>query len=84
MKIEVDDPEIGAQMLGRGALLGVTYDRHDRRVEVMVGDAHRTRHQLRHSIPRVESIAMTADDNGSLEALELRHGRGPTLVLITR
>ena len=82
--IEVDDPEIGAQMLGRGALMGVTYDRHDRRVEIMVGDAHRARRHLMHSIPRVESIAMSADTQGSLEALELRHGRGHTLVLITR
>ena len=82
--IEVDDPEIGAQMLGRGALMGVTYDRHDRRVEIMVGDAHRARRHLMHSIPRVESIAMTADDRGTLEALELRHGRGHTLVLVTR
>jgi nucleotide-binding universal stress UspA family protein len=82
--IEVDDPEIGAQMLGRGALMGVTYDRRDRRVEIMVGDARRARRHLMHSIPRVESIAMTADARGSLEALEVRHGRGHTLVLITR
>jgi nucleotide-binding universal stress UspA family protein len=82
--IEVDDPEIGAQMLGRGALMGVTYDRHDRRVEIMVGDAHRARRHLMHSIPRVESIAMTADADSAIEALELRHGRGHTLVLITR
>ena len=82
--IEVDDPEIGAQMLGRGALMGVTYDPHDRRVEIMVGDAHRARRHLMHSIPKVESIAMTADDAGTIEALELRHGRGHTLVLITR
>lgn len=82
--IEVDDPEIGAQMLGRGALMGVTYDRHDRRVEIMVGDAHRARRHLMHSIPKVESIAMTADTQGAIEALELRHGRGHTLVLITR
>ena len=39
MAIEVDDPEIGAQVLGRGPLLGVTYDSHDQRVEIMVGDA---------------------------------------------
>ena len=82
--IEVDDPEIGAQMLGRGALVGVTYDQHDRRVEIMVGDAHRARRHLMHSIPKVESIAMTTDDHSASEALELRHGRGHTLVLIKR
>ena len=82
--IEVDDPEIGAQMLGRGALMGVTYDQHDRRVEVMVGDAHRARRHLMHSLSNVESIAITADDRGASEALELRHGHGHTLVLVTR
>jgi nucleotide-binding universal stress UspA family protein len=82
--IEIDDPEIGAQMLGRGALVGVTYDPHDRRVEIMVGDAHRARRHLMHSIPKVESIAMTADEHSATEALELRHGRGHTLVLIKR
>ena len=82
--IEVDDPEIGAQMLGRGALVGVTYDPHDRRVEIMVGDAHRARRHVMHSIPKVESIAMTTDEHSATEALELRHGRGHTLVLIKR
>jgi len=35
-----------------------------------------------HSIPRVESIAMTTDDRSRSEVLELRHGRGHTLVLV--
>ena len=82
--IEVDDPEIGAQMLGRGALVGVTYDAHDRRVEIMVGDAHRSRRHLMHSVPNVDSISVTADERGASEALELRHGHGHTLVLVTR
>lgn len=82
--IEIDDPEIGAQMLGRGALVGVTYDPHDRRVEIMVGDAHRARRHLMHSVPKVDSIAITADDRGASEVLELRHGGGHTLVLVTR
>jgi universal stress protein E len=80
--IEVDDPEIGAQMLGRGALFGVTYDPHDQRVEIIVGDAHRARRHLMHSIPNVESIAMTADERSGAEALALRHGGGQTLVLV--
>jgi nucleotide-binding universal stress UspA family protein len=80
--IEIDDPEIGAQVLGRGALLGVTYDAHDRRVEIMVGDSQRVRSHQMHSIPNVESIAVTADERGGREALELRHGNGQTLVLI--
>ena len=68
--------------MGRGyALNGVTYDPHDHRVEIMVGnDAEPLRH-LMHSIPHVESIDMTTDDDGH-EVLELRHGRGHTLVLV--
>jgi hypothetical protein len=80
--VEVDDPELGAQMVGRGALFGVTYDPHDERVEIMVGDARRARRHLMHSIARVDSIAMTTDDRSGNEALELRHGGGHTLVLI--
>ena len=80
--VEVDDPEIGAQVLGQGALLGVTYDAQDRRVEIMVGDSQRVRSHLMHSIPNVESIAVTSDERGGREALELRHGNGQTLVLI--
>jgi hypothetical protein len=80
--VEVDDPEIGAQMLGRGALIGVVYDPHDQRVEIMLGDAHRARRHLMHSIARVESIAMTTEDRSGNEALELRHGNGHTLVMV--
>lgn len=80
--VEVDDPELGAQMLGRGALIGVTYDPHDQRIEIMLGDAKSTRRHLMHSIARVESIAMTTETRTGNEALELRHGGGHTLVLV--
>jgi hypothetical protein len=48
----------------------------------MVGDAHRARRHLMHSIPRVDSIAMTIEERSGNEALELRHGGGHTLVLV--
>ena len=80
--IEVDDPEIGAQMLGFGALVGVTYDPHDRRVEIAVGDPRQARRHLMHSIENVDSIAITGDERAGSETLELRHGRGQTLVLV--
>lgn len=80
--VEVDDPELGAQMLGRGALIGVTYDPHDERVEIMLGEAKSTRRHLMHSIAKVESIAMTTENRTGDEALELRHGRGHTLVMV--
>jgi nucleotide-binding universal stress UspA family protein len=82
VSIEIDEPALGTKVMGRGyALNGVTYDPHDHRVEIMVGnDAEPLRH-LMHSIPHVESIDMTTDDDGH-EVLELRHGRGHTLVLV--
>ena len=80
--VEVDAPELGAQMLGRGALMGVTYDPHDQRVEIMLGDAKGTRRHLMHSITNVESIGMTTESRSGNEALELRHGGGHTLVMV--
>ena len=80
--VEVDDPSVGAQLLGRGyALSGVTYDPHDKRVEIMLIDPGDARRHLMHSVPGVDSVAMTVDDHGQ-EVLALSHGRGHTLVLV--
>ena len=81
--IEVDDPHIGAQVLARGVFAGTTYDRNDQRVEVMVGQGDDVHRHMMHSIPSVESIAMTTDERGGSEVLELRHGTGHTLVFVT-
>jgi nucleotide-binding universal stress UspA family protein len=80
--IEVDDPDIGAQMLAYGALSGVTYDPHDRRVEIALGDPHQARRHLMHSIEKVDYIALTADERSNSETLEIWHDGGQTLVLV--
>jgi nucleotide-binding universal stress UspA family protein len=80
--IEVDDPDIGARMLGYGALIGVTYDPHDRRVEIAVGNPHQARRHLMHSIENVDYIALTADELAGSETLEIWHDGGQTLVLV--
>ena len=81
-RVEVDDPSVGARLLGRGyALSGVTYDPHDKRVEIMLIGASDARRHLMHSVASVESVAMTVDDQGH-EVLEVSHGRGHTLVLV--
>jgi hypothetical protein len=68
--------------MGHGYVLtGVTYDPHDHRAEIMLADPVNPRRHFMHSIPKVESVAMTVDDSGH-EVLELRHGRGHTLVLM--
>jgi hypothetical protein len=80
--IEIDDPAIGAQVLARGSFAGVTYEAHDQRVEIMVGDASDAQRHVMHSVPGAESLALTANDGGAREVLELRHGLGHILVLI--
>ena len=82
LTVEIDDPAIGAQVLARGSFAGVTYDSHDQRVEIMIGDASEARHHVMHSVPGVESVALTVNESPAREVLELRHGHGHTLVLI--
>jgi nucleotide-binding universal stress UspA family protein len=83
--VEVDDPEIGAQIVESGyGLLGVVYDPNDRRVEIMVGDsANPVRHHT-HTIAEARSIAISSADDGRDEALEVTHGDGHTLLLFAR
>jgi nucleotide-binding universal stress UspA family protein len=80
--IEVDDPDVGARMLGYGALVGVTYDPHDRRVEIALGDPLEARRHLLHSIEHVDYVALTADERAGSETLEIWHDGGQTLVLV--
>jgi len=69
-------------MLGYGALIGVTYDPHDRRVEIAVGNPHQARRHLMHSIENVDYIALTTDERAGRETLEIWHDGGQTLVLV--
>jgi len=79
--LEIDDPRYGSQIVGRGyTLSGATYDGRDHQAEIMLGDASVPRRHLTHSIPDVDSVAMTMDDAGR-ETLAIRHGRTQTLVL---
>ncbi len=84
VRLEVDDPDIGAQVQQAGfALLGVTYDHHDERIEVMLGDPRdRTRHLTR-SIPHVDDVSIVALPNGPEHALRILSGRSQTLVTFT-
>lgn len=81
VRLEVDEPDFGAQVQESGyALLGVSYDRHDRRVEIMVGDAaDRVRH-LTHSIGDVDDVAFHATPTAGERALRVASGRGQTLL----
>ena len=81
VRLEVDDPEVGAQTQEQGyALLGVSYDHHDRRVEIMVGDAtDRVRHLTR-TITHVDDVGFYATPTGGERALRVASGRGQTLL----
>jgi nucleotide-binding universal stress UspA family protein len=80
--IEVNDPEIGAQVQARGyRLMGATYDHNDRRVDLMLGDPAGAQRHLTRTIEGVDEIALCSGTDGRDHVLELRHGRGQTLVV---
>jgi nucleotide-binding universal stress UspA family protein len=81
VRLEVDDPDLGAQMQQSGfALLGITYDKKDKRVDVMMGNpADRTSHLTR-SIPRVDDVSIFAAPSGPERALRILSGNAQTLV----
>ena len=80
-RLEVDDPEIGAQVQERNCrLLGTAYDPRDRCVEVMTGDFGTPDGHLTHTIRNVTDVWVLTDSGGRDEALCIAHGRGQTLV----
>jgi nucleotide-binding universal stress UspA family protein len=81
--LEVSDPERGARLTGHGyALGGVTYEPASRELEIMVGDPSRPLRHLTRSVRHPDSITMTASSGGRGEVLDIRHGRGHTLVAV--
>ena len=83
--LEVDDPELGAQAQETDyPLLGATYDHHDRRVDLMVGELGSVDRHLTRSIGDVNAIDVLTDDRGRDVALRIAHGAGQTLLTFTR
>jgi nucleotide-binding universal stress UspA family protein len=81
VRIEVDDPEIGAQMQEHGyALLGVAYDPHDRCIEIMVGNATDRVQHLTRSIPHADDVAFYANNGGQERAMRVARGRAQTIL----
>ena len=79
--LEVDDPTLGAQGQQSGfAFLGASYDHHDRRVEIMLGDPASRTHHLTRNIAHVGAIAIGCEPGGRDRALSVTHGRGQTLL----
>jgi nucleotide-binding universal stress UspA family protein len=83
--LEVDDPELGAQAQEHDyPLLGATYDHHDERVELMVGELGSVDRHLTRSIGDVQSIDVLTNDRGRDVALRIAHGAGQTLLTFSR
>jgi nucleotide-binding universal stress UspA family protein len=83
--LEVDDPEIGAQAQEHDyPLLGTTYDHHDERVEIMLGELGDVNRHLTRSIGGVTAIDVLTDERGRDIALRVAHGAGQTLLMFIR
>jgi nucleotide-binding universal stress UspA family protein len=81
--LEVDDPDYGLLIQEHGyPLLGAAYDRHDQRVEIMLGDLKGTRRHLTRGISNVSSVDVLRDAGGRDRVLRVAHGRGQTLLTL--
>ena len=81
--LEVDDPDYGLLIQEHGyPLLGVAYDHHDKRVEIMLGDLEGTRRHLTRGISNVRSVDVLRDAGGRDRVLRVAHGRGQTLLTL--
>ena len=79
--LEVDDPELGAQAQEHDyPFLGATYDRHDGRVELMLGELGDVGRHLTRSIGSVSGIDVLSNERGRDLALRIAHGAGQTLL----
>jgi nucleotide-binding universal stress UspA family protein len=83
-RLEVIDPEIGAQIAERGTpFVGASFDPRDARVHIMFGGGEGGGHLTR-SIVGVTAIQMLRDRFGRDVLLRVAHGRGQTLLTLER
>jgi nucleotide-binding universal stress UspA family protein len=79
--LEIDDPEIGAQAQGHDyPFLGATFDPHDQRVELMLGELGDVSRHLTRGIAGVTRIDVLRDAAKRDVALRIAHGAGQTLL----
>jgi nucleotide-binding universal stress UspA family protein len=83
--LEVDDPDLGAQMQeGEYPLLGVTFDPVDLHVEIMLGELGTGEPHLSRSVADVDSLDVLTNRDDQDVALRLRHGAGQTILTLIR
>jgi nucleotide-binding universal stress UspA family protein len=83
--LEVDDPEFGAQAQQHDyPLLGAAYDRHDRRIELMLGEMENSTRHLTRGIGDVRHLDLLKDAAGRDWVLRIAHGSGQTILTLAR
>lgn len=83
--LEVDDPDMGAQAQEHDyPLLGASWDHHDQRVELMLGDFEGVRRHLTRGISGVTAIDLLRDEKGRDWILRIAHDPGQTLLTLKR
>lgn len=84
-RLEVDDPDLGAQTQeGEYPLLGVTFDPVDQHIEIMLGELGAGEPHLSRSVAGVDSLDVLTDRDDQDVALRLRHGDGQTILTLIR
>jgi hypothetical protein len=65
-------------------LLGASYDHHDGRVELMLGELGYDGRHITRSIGDIRSIDVLRNEAGADVALRIAHGAGQTLLVFIR
>lgn len=82
--IEVDHPDLGAQILCHDLpLVGATYDRNDRVASLMFGASRLEGQHLTHSLPNVRSADIIVGPDGKDQLLRLAASGGQTLITLS-
>ena len=83
--LEVLDPAFGAQRQQHEyQLFGVTYDRRDERLQIMLGTFGGVGPHVTHSIGEVQSIDILLDEAGHETTLRIQQPEAQTLLRINR
>lgn len=80
-RLEVDDPEVGAQLEETDwPLRGAAYDPRSHTVEIMLGDLGTADGHLTRAIRDVRAVDVLTGDDGRDSVLRIAHGDGQTLL----
>jgi nucleotide-binding universal stress UspA family protein len=83
--VEVDDLALGAQVLESGySFQGATFDPHDERVELMLGDGASSSRHVTRGIGNVQAVAIATDVHGLDTGLLISHEPGQTILTFSQ